>query len=127
MPGILSRPEHFQDAPQAPQATSRTASAFQPTLLSPRGGYKGAELTMSSDDIFWKKTPPGKTLVIGASYIALECAGFCTGLGFDTSVTGAAVLQGDVDGEEDRCFRVLSRVFQGGCGWRLVHFKAFCR
>lgn len=30
--------------------------------------------------------PPGKTLVVGASYIALECAGFLHGLGFDTTV-----------------------------------------
>ena len=29
---------------------------------------------------------PGKTLVVGASYIALECGGFLTGLGFDTTV-----------------------------------------
>jgi thioredoxin reductase (NADPH) len=39
-----------------------------------------------SDDIFSQKKPPGKTMVIGASYIALECAGFTHGLGFDTTV-----------------------------------------
>ena len=50
------------------------------------GGYKGASLTISSDDIFHRKTAPGKTLVVGASYIALECAGFVNGLGFDTTV-----------------------------------------
>ena len=32
------------------------------------------------------KTPPGKTLVVGASYVALECAGFINGVGFDTTV-----------------------------------------
>lgn len=32
-----------------------------------------------------KKTP-GKTLVIGASYVALECAGFLTAFGYDTTV-----------------------------------------
>jgi thioredoxin reductase (NADPH) len=48
--------------------------------------YEGAEHTISSDDIFSQKKPPGKTLVVGASYIALECAGFTHGLGFDTSV-----------------------------------------
>jgi thioredoxin reductase (NADPH) len=31
-------------------------------------------------------TPPGKTLVVGASYVALECAGFLAGLGFDVTV-----------------------------------------
>lgn len=46
----------------------------------------GAELTISSDDIFNMKSPPGKTLVIGASYVALECAGFIHGVGYDTTV-----------------------------------------
>jgi len=32
------------------------------------------------------KTPPGDTLVIGASYVALECAGFIHGVGYSTSV-----------------------------------------
>lgn len=39
---------------------------------------EGGELAMTSDDIFSLKTPPGKTLVVGASYVALECAGACT-------------------------------------------------
>ncbi|XP_059510912.1 thioredoxin reductase 2, tandem duplicate 2 isoform X3 [Stegostoma tigrinum] len=46
----------------------------------------GAELGISSDDIFWLQDSPGKTLVIGASYVALECAGFLTGVGLDTSI-----------------------------------------
>ncbi|XP_034056126.1 thioredoxin reductase 2, tandem duplicate 2 [Gymnodraco acuticeps] len=41
---------------------------------------------MTSDDIFWMKTSPGKTLVVGASYVALECAGFLTGIGLDATV-----------------------------------------
>lgn len=32
------------------------------------------------------RKPPGKTLVVGGSYVALECAGFLNGLGYDTSV-----------------------------------------
>lgn len=36
---------------------------------------EGGELAMTSDDIFALKTPPGKTLIVGASYVALECAG----------------------------------------------------
>lgn len=46
-------------------------------------GYK--EYCISSDDLFSLSHPPGKTLVIGASYVALECAGFVAGLGYDTS------------------------------------------
>ena len=44
------------------------------------------EYGISSDDIFSFKKSPGKTLVIGASYVALECAGFLTGLGFEVKV-----------------------------------------
>jgi thioredoxin reductase (NADPH) len=52
----------------------------------------GGELALSSDDIFSYEKPPGKTLVIGASYVALECAGFLTGLGYDTTVMVRSIL-----------------------------------
>ena len=43
---------------------------------------KGAkEYAITSDDLFWLDSTPGKTLVIGASYVALECAGFIANLG----------------------------------------------
>ncbi|XP_028904882.1 thioredoxin reductase 2, mitochondrial isoform X2 [Ornithorhynchus anatinus] len=41
---------------------------------------------ITSDDLFWLKESPGKTLVVGASYVSLECAGFLTGIGLDTTV-----------------------------------------
>uniref|UniRef100_A0A8C3NEQ1 thioredoxin-disulfide reductase (NADPH) n=1 Tax=Geospiza parvula TaxID=87175 RepID=A0A8C3NEQ1_GEOPR len=44
------------------------------------------EYGITSDDIFWLKKSPGKTLVVGASYVSLECAGFLTGIGLDTTV-----------------------------------------
>jgi thioredoxin reductase (NADPH) len=47
---------------------------------------------MTSDDIFMRKTAPGKTLVIGASYVALECAGFLKGLGYDVTVMVRSIL-----------------------------------
>jgi len=50
------------------------------------------ELTITSDDVFYLKQNPGKTLVVGASYIALECAGFLTGLGNDVTVMVRSVL-----------------------------------
>lgn len=57
------------------------------------GDYPGAqECCISSDDIFWQKKAPGKTLVVGASYIALECAGFIAGFGFDTTVMVRSIL-----------------------------------
>lgn len=45
------------------------------------------ELCITSDDIFNLDKAPGKTLVVGASYIALECAGFLSGLGYNTTVS----------------------------------------
>ena len=36
--------------------------------------------------MFRLKKEPGKTLIVGASYIALECAGFLNSFGYDTSV-----------------------------------------
>ncbi|KAF4670783.1 thioredoxin reductase [Perkinsus olseni] len=57
------------------------------------GGYPGAEeCCISSDDIFRRSTPPGKTLVVGASYIALESAGFIAGFGYDTTVMVRSIL-----------------------------------
>lgn len=42
------------------------------------------EYCISSDDLFWLKKPPGKTMVIGAGYIAMECGGFMNGMGHET-------------------------------------------
>ena len=50
------------------------------------------EFGITSDDVFSLKKAPGKTLVIGASYVALECAGFLTALGFDTTVMVRSIL-----------------------------------
>lgn len=49
----------------------------RPTPLECPGG----ELAISSDDLFSLENPPGKTCVVGAGYVALECAGFINGLG----------------------------------------------
>jgi len=52
----------------------------------------GKEHTISSDDIFWLKKKPGKTLCVGASYISLECAGFLRALGMDVTVMVRSIL-----------------------------------
>ncbi|XP_044755772.1 thioredoxin reductase 2, mitochondrial isoform X2 [Coccinella septempunctata] len=44
------------------------------------------EYGISSDDIFSLEKPPGKTMIVGAGYIGLECAGFLKGLGYDATV-----------------------------------------
>jgi pyruvate/2-oxoglutarate dehydrogenase complex dihydrolipoamide dehydrogenase (E3) component len=50
------------------------------------------EFGITSDDIFALKKTPGKTLVVGASYVALECAGFLAALGYDTTVMVRSIL-----------------------------------
>ena len=50
------------------------------------------EHCITSDDIFWMKKAPGKTLIVGASYVALECAGFLQGMGFNTTVMVRSIL-----------------------------------
>ena len=50
------------------------ATGSKPTYLN----IKGKELAITSDDIFWKKTPPGRTLIVGGGYVAVELAGFLT-------------------------------------------------
>jgi pyruvate/2-oxoglutarate dehydrogenase complex dihydrolipoamide dehydrogenase (E3) component len=55
-------------------------------------GAKEISNCVTSDDIFSLKKAPGKTLVVGASYVALECAGFLTALGYDTTVMVRSIL-----------------------------------
>lgn len=50
------------------------------------------EHAITSDDIFSLDHPPGKTLCVGGSYIALECAGFLTDLGYDVTVAVRSIL-----------------------------------
>jgi thioredoxin reductase (NADPH) len=47
---------------------------------------EGAHHAITSDDIFMKKTPPGKTLIVGGGYVAVEIAGFLNGMGYDVSL-----------------------------------------
>ena len=50
------------------------------------------EYAITSDDVFSLEKAPGKTLVVGASYIALETAGFLHGLGTDVTVMVRSIL-----------------------------------
>lgn len=50
------------------------------------------EFGITSDDIFSLKKAPGKTLVVGASYISLECSGFLNALGYDATVMVRSIL-----------------------------------
>jgi len=49
------------------------------------------EFAITSDDLFSLSHPPGKTLCVGAGYISLECGGFLTNLGYDTTIAVRSV------------------------------------
>jgi thioredoxin reductase (NADPH) len=50
------------------------------------------EFAITSDDIFSLERNPGKTLCVGGSYIALECAGFLTELGHEVTIAARTKL-----------------------------------
>lgn len=50
------------------------------------------EHAITSDDLFWLKKSPGKTLVVGGSYIALECAGFMHAYGLEVTVAVRSIV-----------------------------------
>lgn len=82
------------------QVTSKyilIAVGGRPTL--PTNIPNGEKLVISSDDLFSMKKIPGKTLVVGASYVALECAGFLTGMKYDTTVMVRSILLRGFDSE----------------------------
>ncbi|XP_060622182.1 thioredoxin reductase 3 [Anolis sagrei] len=57
------------------------------------------EYCITSDDLFSLPYCPGKTLIVGASYVALECAGFLAGLGLDVTVMVRSILLRGFDQE----------------------------
>lgn len=59
----------------------------------------GAEHCITSDDLFSLPSGPGKTLIVGAGYVALECGGFLTALGYDTTVMVRSILLRGFDRE----------------------------
>ena len=65
------------------------ATGGRPTYLTLPNAQ---ELTITSDDIFWRKKSPGRTLVIGGGYIAVECAGFLQGMGHPVDMLVRSVV-----------------------------------
>ncbi|XP_052780440.1 thioredoxin reductase 1, cytoplasmic-like [Mya arenaria] len=50
------------------------------------------EYGITSDDLFSLPYCPGKTLMVGASYVSLECGGFLKAIGLDVSVMVRSIL-----------------------------------
>uniref|UniRef100_A0A7M4FLX2 thioredoxin-disulfide reductase (NADPH) n=1 Tax=Crocodylus porosus TaxID=8502 RepID=A0A7M4FLX2_CROPO len=84
------------------QETYHTAERFV-LATGERPRYLGIpgdkEYCITSDDLFSLPYCPGKTLVVGASYVALECAGFLAGIGLDVSVMVRSILLRGFDQE----------------------------
>ncbi|KAL4623643.1 thioredoxin reductase 3-like [Arapaima gigas] len=74
------------------------------------------EFCITSDDLFSLPYCPRKTLVVGASYVALECAGFLAGLGLDVTVMVRSILLRGFD--QDMANRVGS--YMEGHGVKFV-------
>lgn len=70
------------------------------------------ECCITSDDIFSLPTDPGKTLFVGASYIALECAGFLHGIGNDVTVMVRSILLRGFD--QDISEKIGKNMEEGG-------------
>lgn len=62
------------------------ATGGRPRYLDGIPGGNPGEYCITSDDIFTLPHNPGKVVIVGASYIALETAGFLSGMGLDVTV-----------------------------------------
>lgn len=71
-----------------------------------------AKYSITSDDIFNLKEDPGKTLVVGGGYIALECAGFLNGLGKEVIMINRSTFLRVMDG--DVAFRIVDDMEANG-------------
>nr|XP_006120269.2 thioredoxin reductase 3 [Pelodiscus sinensis] len=84
------------------QETFHTAQTFV-LATGERPRYLGIpgdkEYCITSDDLFSLPYCPGKTLIVGASYVALECAGFLAGIGLDVTIMVRSILLRGFDQE----------------------------
>ncbi|XP_035304670.1 thioredoxin reductase 3 isoform X3 [Cricetulus griseus] len=100
--GEFVEPSKIKATNKKGQETFYTASTFviatgeRPRYLGIQGDK---EYCITSDDLFSLPHCPGRTLVVGASYVGLECAGFLAGLGLDVTVMVRSVLLRGFDQE----------------------------
>lgn len=78
--------------------------------------YPGIEdlekYAITSDDLFSLDRDPGKTLVIGGGYIAVECAGFLNGIGKEVTMINRSTFLRVMD--EDMSFRIVDDMEANG-------------
>lgn len=71
-----------------------------------------AKYAITSDDLFSLQEDPGKTLVIGGGYIAVECAGFLNGLGKEVIMVNRSTFLRVMD--DDMTFRIVDDMRANG-------------
>ncbi|CAL8139961.1 unnamed protein product [Orchesella dallaii] len=85
------------------------ATGGRPRYLDIEGGKPG-EFCITSDDIFSLPYHPGKVVIIGGSYIALETAGFLNGIGIDvTLMIRSQLLRGFDQAMAEKIGKVLDK------------------
>nr|XP_023668375.1 thioredoxin reductase 1, cytoplasmic [Paramormyrops kingsleyae] len=93
--GELVTPHVVKATDAQGKETCHSASVFI-IATGERPRYPGVpgdrEFCITSDDLFSLHHCPGHTLVVGASYVGLECAGFLAGLGLQVTVMVRSVL-----------------------------------
>lgn len=93
--GEFVEPHKIKATDKRGKETFHTAAKFV-LATGERPRYLGVpgdrEYCITSDDLFSLSYCPGKTLVVGASYVALECAGFLAGIGLDVTVMVRSIL-----------------------------------
>ena len=79
--------------------------------------FLGSGFKFSSDDLFSLPQSPGKTLVVGASYVALECAGFLAGIGLDTTVMVRSIF---LRGFDQQCANIVGNYLEKEVGCKMI-------
>eukprot|EP00948_MAST-09A_sp_MAST-9A-sp1_P004037 g4037.t1 len=107
--GKLVDPHSIEVSTPGNESSAKVITAAR-TVIAVGGRPKplpipGAEFAIDSDDLFqmdWSKHPkgePGKTCIVGASYVALETALFLKGIGYDVTVLVRSILLRGFDRE----------------------------
>ena len=106
---------HFEYGTDRQGHELRAKSFVIATGVRPRHYEAFPELkdwAITSDDLFSLKENPGKTLVVGGGYIAVECAGFLRGLGNEVILVNRSPFLRVFD--SDMAFKVVDQLEEEG-------------
>lgn len=104
--GILKSENEITYFPDRSPIDGKTASLKAKYIVIAVGGrpgrpteeeIPGSSNLITSDDIFSLRNPPGKTLLLGAGYIGVECASYLHMLGFPATILARSQLLRNFD------------------------------